>query len=63
VNNNYYKHAYNICTKGFIFYTDTVRELFIEDLLPPERKLVAFTSRSGAQLKTASKRQLIKWMF
>jgi hypothetical protein len=41
---------------------DTVRDLFLEDLLMPGTKLIAFASR-GAHLRTATKEQLIKWTF
>lgn len=44
------------------YFLDTLRELFFQDLLPPDRKLVPFANR-GAQLKTGTKRQLITWAF
>jgi ribosome biogenesis protein MAK21 len=43
--------------------TDTVKELFLEDLLPPDRKLIPFDNRSGSELQSASKKQLVKWIF
>jgi len=39
-----------------------VKELFLEDLLPPDRKLIPFESRAP-QLQSATKKQLIKWIF
>jgi len=42
--------------------TDTTRDLFLEDLLPPNRKLIAFDQR-GPRLRTAGNKQLIMWLF
>lgn len=36
--------------------------MFMEDLLPPERKLMSFSSR-GDSLRNAAKKDLIKWAF
>jgi len=41
---------------------DTTRDLFLEDLLPPHRKLIPFENR-GSILRTASNKQLIMWIF
>jgi len=46
-----------------ILILDTVKELFLEDLLPPERKLVKFEMRSLATLNAATEKQLIVWAY
>lgn len=39
-----------------------MRDLFLEDLLPPNRKLIAFENRAD-ELQKASKSQLIQFIF
>ncbi|CAL8099727.1 unnamed protein product [Orchesella dallaii] len=41
---------------------DTLKDLFLEDLLPPSRKLITFEKR-GSSLSQATKFQLILWIY
>lgn len=53
------QHSYS---RSLILTLDTTRDLFLEDLLPPNRKLVAFDQR-GTQLRIATNKQLLMWFF